>query len=132
MKNSVYNSAALMHIFSQLRPLETRIMTPQSQTTCSFGRPIDHGHFAKIVVVLEKLKPLPSYQSRSAVKSKNVCHCKDMRYILPCIDNIPSCLKDLTHSDILALRAVDWHIGDYKRMKHDYRQKNKHLLHNMV
>ena len=55
-----------------------------------------------------------------------------MQYIVPCIDNIPNCLKDLTHSDILALRPVDVHIGDYKQMKHDYRQKNKCVPHNMV
>ena len=72
---------------------------------------------------VQKLKLLPSYQNKSPVKTAKTCQCREIRYIVPCIENIPDCLKNLTYRDIVALRPVDLHVGDYKRLKHGYRQK---------
>ena len=56
------------------------------------------------------------------MRFKSNCHCKEIRYIVLCIENISECLKDLTYSDIITLRPIDLHVGDYKRLKHGYRQ----------
>ena len=39
------------------------------------------------------------------------------------MENIPECLNDLSHTDIIALRPIDLHVGDYKPLKHGDRQK---------
>lgn len=72
---------------------------------------------------LDKIKLMPSFQSKLPVKWNKNCHCKDVRYIVPCIENIPECLKNLTYADIITLRPVEMHVGDYKRLQHGYRQK---------
>ena len=72
---------------------------------------------------VDRLKLMPTYQSKGLIKHKNDCQCKNIRYIVPCLENIPECLHGLSHNDILSLRPVDLHVGEYKRLKHGYRQK---------
>ena len=70
---------------------------------------------------VDRLKLMPSFQSKLPVKLKSNCHCKNARYIVPCLQNIPD--GGLSYCDILTLRPLDIHVGDYKCLKHGYQQK---------
>ena len=56
---------------------------------------------------------LPNYFKRPSIKYANDCTCIKKVYINPALDKIPDVLKGLAHNNIIVLRPLEVHIGDY-------------------
>ena len=72
-------------------------------------------------VMCEKL--LPSFNKSKKSNSSVKCHCKDDKYIVPNIADIPPELRCLEPHHVKALRPFDVDTGTYKRMQYGYRKK---------
>lgn len=72
---------------------------------------------------LQANKLFPSYRKRPVVKPVKNCGCSRNRYIVPKIDEIPIVLRNLSHVEIIALRPLDVHLGDYAVERCGYRMK---------
>ena len=59
------------------------------------------------------------------LKFAKQCTCSNKVYVNPTLSDIPNVLKDLTHEEILALRPLNVHTGQYVRAQNGYRQKSK-------
>lgn len=68
-------------------------------------------------------KLLPNYCSRKPLVAAKKCSCADGRYHVIETSSIPAALKGLTEADIVTLRPLDVHCGEYTRMKNGYRQR---------
>jgi hypothetical protein len=73
--------------------------------------------------ILHREKLLPSFDS-SKLKTVKCCPCSTKRYHIPQALEIPFCLHGLTRAEILALRPLTLHTGNYKVHQHGYRQKD--------
>lgn len=58
------------------------------------------------------------------LKKVRSCVCSAERYHIPQALEIPYCLHGLTRAEILALRPLTLHTGNYKVHQHGYRQKD--------
>ena len=72
---------------------------------------------------LQPQKLLPSYRRRPPMKASRTCNCRTQRYVLPNEDDTPLSLQGLTDEQIRALRPLDIHTGEYRRMQHGYRAR---------
>ena len=72
-------------------------------------------------------KLLLSFTTNKKCNEKNVCQCKDDKYIVPLVQYIPSELRNLQLSHILILRPFEIDLGEFCRMQHGYRKKNAML-----
>ena len=50
-------------------------------------------------------------------------HLED-RYVVPLLSSIPESLRNLSLSEVCALRPFELHCGDYRKHEDGYRQKN--------
>lgn len=66
-------------------------------------------------------KMLPSYANRRPIHASLTCSCSKDRYTLSSPDEVSLRLLDLTQEDILILRPLDIHTGDYQKKQHGYR-----------
>ena len=67
-------------------------------------------------LMCEKL--LPSFNKNKKCNSSVKCHCKDNRYIVPNIANIPAELRCLEAHHVKVLCPFDVDTGTYKRMQY--------------
>lgn len=72
---------------------------------------------------LSELKLFPRFAKRPIVKAVKSCNCVDNRYTVPQYKDINDKLKELTRNEIIALRPLDMHVGQYKRLPNGYRRK---------
>lgn len=66
---------------------------------------------------------LPNYFKRPTLKCNKKCNCKNKIYINPTLDLIPQVLRSLSMVEIIALRPLTVHLGDYRKHQNGYRQK---------
>ena len=71
---------------------------------------------------LSARKLLPSFAKKQASVLDNSCKCGGGTYIVPQVEDVPLILRNLSPQDILVLRPLVVHCGDYKRVVHSYRQ----------
>lgn len=74
--------------------------------------------------LLRTERMLPNYSKRQKLRFSRGCLCKNGLYLNPTIEMFPELLRNLTLHDVIALRPLDIHLGDYVRKKNGYRQKN--------
>lgn len=72
---------------------------------------------------LQPCKLFPRLTKRPLVKPVKDCGYSSNRYIIPNLEDIPLVLRQLTFEQIVALRPLDVHTGDYEMHKHGYRKK---------
>ncbi|KAJ7386050.1 hypothetical protein OS493_012384 [Desmophyllum pertusum] len=68
-------------------------------------------------------KMMHNYSNRPQVKIQKSCNCNDDRYVFPKYADIPEVLRGLTLQEIVALRPLDIHTGEYERHPKGYRRK---------
>lgn len=68
-------------------------------------------------------KLLPNYCNRPEVKIHKTCICSNERYVVPRYNQVPRALKHLSIQEIIVLRPLDVHSGDYERRENGYRKK---------
>jgi len=68
-------------------------------------------------------KLFPRFMNTPVVKAVKTCTCKAKRYIVPRYKNIPKELRKLTLKQIVALRPLTIHCGDYEKNAKGYRKK---------
>ena len=73
--------------------------------------------------MLKMQRLLPNYFKRPLLKFSKECTCIKNVYINPTEDKIPDVLKGLTHKEMVVLRPLTVHIGDYVKKQNGYRQK---------
>lgn len=73
--------------------------------------------------LLQRQTLLPSFE-RCKLKTIKSCQCSTGRYHIPQAVEIPICLRGLTRGEIVALRPLTLHTGNYKIHQHGYRQKD--------
>ena len=72
-------------------------------------------------LVWERL--FPRFAKKPVIKSKATCSCSNERYVIPRKKDIPKELRDLSVSQIVALRPLDIHDGEYEKHPSGYRKK---------
>lgn len=105
--------------------------SPEAETFCGLGESEDllfwmtHSSWTKCqdCQSLQANKLFPSYRKRPVVKPVKNCGCSRNRYIVPKIDEILIVLRNLSHVEIIALRPLDVHLGDYAVERCGYRMK---------
>ena len=73
---------------------------------------------------MSREKLLQRYRKRPKTRNAKTCVCLEDRYVVPLLSSIPESLRDLSLSEVCALRPFDLHCGDYRKHEHGYRQKN--------
>lgn len=68
-------------------------------------------------------KWIQTFMNRALVKTTNVCTCKAKKYVHPRYKDIPKELRGLTLRQIVALRPLFIHCGDYGKSPIGYRKK---------
>ena len=68
---------------------------------------------------------LPGFNNRGVINASNACLCRNHRYFTPNPNAIPDFLKDLSISEIAALRPLTVHTGYYVRLQNGYRRKGR-------
>lgn len=79
--------------------------------------------FCPACKLLHRETLLPSFET-SKLTTVESCQCSKTRYHVPQQLEIPISLRGLTMEEILALRPFQLHTGNYKVLKHGYRQKD--------
>ena len=65
----------------------------------------------------------PRFANKPVMKTKAICSCSKDRYVIPKKKDIPKELRDLSVSEIVALRPLDIHDGEYEKHPGGYRKK---------
>ena len=68
-------------------------------------------------------KLFPRFARRPMIKAAEKRTCKENRYKAPKYKDVPKELRHLTYKQMVALRPLDIHTGDYIRQRSGYRQK---------
>lgn len=80
--------------------------------------------FCNTCKLLTTERLLPNFSKRPTTKQCKNCKCKQKRYVIPLMSDIPDCLKGLKLKDLYILRPVDVHVGNVDRLQHGYKEKN--------
>ena len=63
------------------------------------------------------------FANKPVIKRKATCSCSKDRYVVQKKKDIPKELRDLSVSEIVALRPLDIHDGEYEKHPSGYRKK---------
>lgn len=66
---------------------------------------------------------MPNYLKKPLLKSLRVCDCLNKRYVVPKYENVPVELRNLSNREVIALRPLNIHTGNYDRLVNGYRKK---------
>lgn len=68
-------------------------------------------------------KMIQTFGKKSVIKTSNVCTCKAKKCVHPKYKDIPKELRGLSLRQIVALRPLNIHCGDYDKNAKGYRKK---------